>query len=156
MSLKTRKREAVSNMDVENFPSDFWRGIASRDFISNGVVLANAFQFDDAIREDGYKELSINWNDCDDSLKIALEQRKPNGKLQFSVGVAKLDLGMVELFLSTFIKQGVFSYERRKVEGNPYHGNLLIHGELDKQSRSLVSSGLALVAGTNITYQQEE
>lgn len=142
-------------MDVKTFPADFWRGISNKEFISNGFVLPSAFQFDDIVREDGYKELSINWNDCDAALETALNQKKDNGKLQFSAGVANLELEKVKLFLSAFIDQGLFSYERKEVDGNPYHGNLLILGTLDKQRRSLVSNGLALVAGANITYQPE-
>lgn len=142
-------------MDITKYPSDFWRGISSKEFISNGVVLPSAFQFDDTVREDGYKELSINWNDCDESLEIAMNQRKPTGKLQFSVGVAKLQLSSVKQLLHTHITQGTFNYERRQVEGNPYHGNLLVAGSAPKNVRSLISSGLALVADTNVIYQEE-
>lgn len=142
-------------MDVIKYPADFWRGISNKDFISNGVVLPSAFQFDDAIRDDGYKELSINWNDCVESLEIALNQRKQNEKLQFPGGVARLELSKVEMFLHTHIAQRIFTYERRIVEGNPYHGNLLVSGTSPKAVRSLISNGLALVADTNITYQPE-
>lgn len=140
-------------METRDFPTNFYRGIANKDFISNGFVQQAAFQFDDEIREDGYKELSINWNDCDDALNKALEQRKTNGKLQFSAGVANLDLQKVEMMLFDYIRQEIFSYERREVEGNPYHGNLLLKGSVDKRCRSLISSGLALVAGLNIIPQ---
>ena len=141
-------------MDKEQYPSSFLRGIANKDFICNGHVLHSAFQFDDVIRDDGKRELSINWYDCEAAMTIALNQRKQDGRKQFSAGVAKLDLSKVKLFLSTFISKGTFSYERREVDGNPYHGNLLIAGDLGKQERSLISNGLALVAGTNITYQE--
>ena len=33
-------------------------------FKTNGQVLPDAFQFDKDVREDGYREMSINWNDC--------------------------------------------------------------------------------------------
>ena len=143
-------------MDTTQYPGDFWRGIPNKDFISNGQVLPDAFQFDKEVREDGYRELSINWNDCQEALTIALNQRKENGKLQFRGGIANLKLSLVELILADYIKQEQFGYERREVEGNPYHGNLLISHTLDKKIRSLISSGLALAAGTNITYQPED
>ena len=66
-------------METTQYPADFWRGIPNKDFISNGLVLANAFQFDDVSRPDGKKELSINWNDCEEALTTALNQRKSNG-----------------------------------------------------------------------------
>lgn len=136
------------------YPIDFWRGISSKDFISCGWVLPEAFQFDKDVRDDGFKELSINWNDCENALQVALKRTKPNGKLQF-VGATKLELSKVKSVLASFIEEGLFSYERREIDGNPYHGNLLLSGDIDKKRRSLVSSGLALVAGTNITYQPE-
>lgn len=143
-------------MDTTQYPENFWRGIPNKEFISNGFVLASAFQFDDTSRLDGMKELSINWNDCEQALITALNQRKPNGKLQFPAGVVNLELAKVEFFLSSFVSQGLFAYERSELPENPYHGNLLITESLDKQRRSLISSGLALVAGTNITYQPPE
>ena len=139
-------------MDVTNYPTEFWRGISSKDFVLNGHVLPEAFQFDKEAREDGYRELSINWNDCEEALTIALNQER-NGKLQFRVGIANLNLSKVELNLSDYINKGIFSYERREVDGNPYHGNLLILSSVDKKMRSLVANGLALAAGTNIVYQ---
>lgn len=142
-------------MDTTHYLDDFWRGISNKDFIANGQVLPDAFQFDKDVREDGYREMSINWNDCEKALTIALNQKKENGKLQFKGGIANLKLSLVELILSDYIRQGQFSYERREVEGNPYHGNLLVSHTLDKKIRSLISNGLALAAGTNITYQLE-
>lgn len=142
-------------MDTSCYPEDFWRGISSKDFISNGQVLPGAFQFDNDVREDGYRELSINWNDCDEALTLALNQKKENGKIQFRGGVANLKLSHVELIFSDFIKEKKLSYERHEMEGNPYHGNLLVLDSLDKKIRSLISNGLALAAGTNITYQPD-
>ena len=143
-------------MESTQYPKDFWRGIPNKDFISNGVVLPSAFQFDDEIRSDGYKELSVNWNDNDESLEIALSQKKDNGKIQFPGGVAQLDLTNVELVLSLHIANKSFSYERQPIDGNPYHGNLLVLGSVNKQIRSLISSGLALVASNHIILQNNE
>lgn len=134
------------------YPISFYRGLANKDFISNGQVLASAFQFDDKIREDGYKELSINWDDDDNSLNILLTQRKDNGKIQFVAGAAKLDLQRVNLILNEHINNGNFKYERRQLPQNKYHGNLLLCGTVNKQIRSLISHGLALAAGTNIIF----
>lgn len=140
-------------MEDQGFPEEFWRGLANVDFISQGYVLAAAFQFDDDVREDNYRELSINWNDDDGSLEKILTQTKANGKLQFSGGAAKLSLSMAKMVLKSFIDNRQFDYERRPVEGNDYHGNLLVSADLPKQLRSQISNGLALVAGTNIIPQ---
>jgi len=87
----------------DNFPDEFWRGIANKEFISQGHVLASAFQFDEEIRVDNYKELSINWNDNAKALEKLLVQCKENGKLQFSGGAAKLSLPTVKQVLKSFI-----------------------------------------------------
>lgn len=137
----------------DNFPDEFWRGIANKEFISQGHVLASAFQFDEEIRVDNYKELSINWNDNAKALEKLLVQRKENGKLQFSGGAAKLSLPTVKQVLKSFIDENQFNYERRPVEENEFHGNLLISADLNKQLRTQVSNGLALVAGTNIVTE---
>ena len=141
-------------MEKQGFPDEFWRGIANKDFISQGYVLASAFQFDDEVRADNYKELSINWNDDDGSLEKVLTQTKANGKLQFNGGAAKLSLSMAKMVLKPFIDNKQFDYERRPVEGNDYHGNLLVSADLSKQLRLQISNGLALVAGTNVIPQE--
>ena len=142
-------------MSEKEYPSHFWRGIANKDFISDLRLNAAAFQFDEEIRADGFKELSINWNDSDDALKTVLCQKKENGKLQFSVGAAKLELSKTKLFLSSYIERKEFNYERRPIEGNEFHGNLLVKGSIDKKIRTLVSNTLALIADTNIVYQTD-
>lgn len=89
-------------MIEKEYPSHYWRGIANKDFICDFRLNAAAFQFDDTIREDGFKELSINWNDSDEALITVLSQKKANGKLQFSVGAAKLELSKTKQFLSAY------------------------------------------------------
>ena len=133
----------------QNFPEAFLRGLSNKDFVCEGHVLQSAFQFDNTGRADNMHEASINWLDDDGAIEVALSQKKDNGKLQFQAGVAKLNLNTVKLFLAT-IQNSTFSYERAEIDGNPYHGNLLIDGNTPKQIKSLISNGLALAAGTNI------
>ena len=137
------------------YPNDFWRGISSKDFITeNGHLMATAFAFDKDIREDGYRELSINWEDDDNALTSLLNQRKPeNKKLQFKAGACKISLIDMKVSLRTYLNKDEFSYERREIEGNSYHGNLLIKGSLSKQERSIISTGLALLGDANIVSQ---
>ncbi len=141
-------------MEKQGFPDEFWRGIANKDFISQGYVLASAFQFDEEVRADNYRELSINWNDDERSLDKVLTQTKANGKIQFCGGAAKLSLSMAKMVLKSFIDNKQFDYERSPIDENDYHGNLLVSADLSKQLRTQISNGLALVAGTNITPQE--
>lgn len=145
-------------MDEKPFPDSFWRGISSKEFVYDGYVLASAFQFDKDVREDDFVELSINWNDSDEALERVLSQRKANGKIQFSVGAVKLSLPEVKTRLSMFMDRKQFSYERRPIEGNEFHGNLLMSSEIssNKSRAALITNALALVAGTNIVEQTNE
>lgn len=141
-------------MTAADYPEDFWRGISNKDFINQGIVLASAFQFDKIIREDNFQELSINWNDNADSLEKILCQKNASGNIQFKGGAAKLSLQMTTMLLKIFIDNNQFDYERRPVEGNEFHGNLLISADLGKALRTQISNGLALIAGTNIVPQK--
>ena len=142
-------------MTKENFPQEFLRGLSSKDFIKNGIVVAAAFQFDSAQRSDNMNEASINWLDDDGAIETALTQRKDNGKIQFSAGVARLDLTRLKGVFQC-IPSGIFEYERAPLPKNPYHGNLLISSDADKQTKQLITNGLALVAGNNIIQPKEQ
>ena len=140
-------------MPIEKYPPDFYHGIPSKDFVyidSNlnnaKTVTADAFQFEEKVRDDGYRELSINWNDDDDSLKLLFEQKKENGKFHFPAGVVKLELILVKQLLKVYIESKEFDYERREIEGNPYHGNLLLKKSTPKQARKKIMNGLSLIA----------
>ena len=139
-------------MAEELYPKEFLRGIANKGFIENGHVLYTAFQFDDTGREDGNREASINWLDDDGAIALALNQRKENGKIQFSGGVARINLDYAKMILHNFSQVG-FSYERAPLENNKFHGNLLLANSLSKQTRQMLMTGLALAAGTNIIPQ---
>ncbi|MDL2273292.1 hypothetical protein LJC34_01895 [Oscillospiraceae bacterium OttesenSCG-928-G22] len=142
-------------MNTKEYPKCFFRGISNKDFIQEGQVVASAFQFDDSNeRNDEYKELSINWEDDDASLEVLLMQKKENGKIQFAAGAAKVELQRVKMILSQYIEQNTFSYERKELDNNPYHGNLLLSKSVNKQIRSLVSSGLALAVSSSLIPQK--
>ena len=142
-------------MESKKLPDEFVRGIANNQFIENGVVTYQAFQFDDnPERTDSMKEASINWVDQDEAVQLALNQKKANGELQFRAGVAKLKMGEVKMILKS-IPPEVYGFERAALEDNPYHGNILISNSATKPIRMMVQSGLALAAGTNIVSLEE-
>lgn len=136
----------------EKFPDYFIRGISSKDFIADGQVLHTAFHFETFERDDNKQEASINWLDDDGAIDVALSQRKENGKIQFQAGVAKVNVELVKLIL-TNLQNNPLSYERAPIEGNTYHGNLLIDIDIPKHTKNMVLYGLALAAGTNIIPQ---
>ena len=66
-----------------------------------------------------------------------------------------MDLAMIKRVFHSYIEEGTFSYERRIIDGNPYHGNLLVSNTLKKQQRSTISGMLGLLAESNPIYQRE-
>lgn len=136
-------------MNNITFPKEFIRGISNKDFIFDGQILPSAFHFEDQGREDKMLEASINWLDDNEAIIVALRQKKDNGKFQFPAGLAKLNLEKVKFFLKGYVENG-FSYERAPIEGNQYHGNLLLDSSIDKKIRHIIMNGLALAAETDI------
>lgn len=145
----------------EKFPEELYRGVSSpNDITKEGYAMAAVFKFDEydgALRNnDGFCELSINWNDSEDALRVLLEQHKSlKEDVQFKGGYCIIPRNVIDLMLKQYIDDGRFRYERRPVEGNveadvqanPYHGNLLMLNELDKNTKKNIQHSLATVAG---------
>ena len=133
---------------MNNYPNNLLRGISSLEFISkNNIVLAGAFQFSKNVRDDLFRELSIIWMDNEaKAFEIAFNQRKSDNKIQFCGGVAILELDQIKHLLKKFIDSKQFCYERRPLDNNEYHGNLLLSNQIEKQEEKLICNGLALIS----------
>lgn len=142
-----------------NTPEEFYRGISGKDWVTaEGYPTEAAFSFDSyekTGREDGFRELSINWNDTEDSLNILLSQHKPHTDLpQFKMGYCKIQKKMMITLMDTFIRDGLFDYERRPIKGcveediqaNPYHGNLLMKRTVSNVVKKNIQCTLATLA----------
>lgn len=150
------------------FPNEFYRGVSTKDQItSQGYAMAAAFQFpqyDGAFRgDDGYCEVSINWNDSDNALNVLLNQRKEGtDEVQFKIGYLKLSRMILHNVMKCYMDDSIFAYERRPVQptesngfyDNPYHGNLLLKNNVDKNIRKNIQHTLATIAG-RITSREE-
>lgn len=139
-------------MEEEKYPSDFFRGIPTKDYVyvspdigNMKAVKSDAFQFD-VLRDDGYREMSINWNDDSNSIKLLFDQKRDNGKYHFQAGAVKIDLASVKQLFKQFIDSKEFAYERKKLDDNPYHGNLLAKDTAPKETRKKLMYGLSLIA----------
>lgn len=149
---------------TEKYPENLYRGVSSLgDITKEGYVMAGAFKFDaydgNLRDDDGFCELSINWNDDDDSLHLLLGQHKPfKEEKQFKAGYCKIERALIDLMLKQYIDAGRFKYERRPIEANPeqdiqanpYHGNLLMLNDLDKNTKKNIQHSLATLAGSII------
>lgn len=90
------------------------------------LAVFNAFSQTTPPREDGYCELSINWIDDYGAIELLFTQKSDNGDYQYKGGVCIVNLASYILLIKNF---GHLSYERKKLPGNEYHGNLLMDKE---------------------------
>ena len=100
--------------------------------------------FSDLIRTDGWKELSVNWDDDENSKNVLLDQKKENGEIQFKAGYAIIPRSELDHLISQPTVNGLLSYERSPLENNSYHGNVLLKGNLPKPTIKKIQAGLAL------------
>lgn len=129
-----------------NFPDTCIRGIPNETFLTeDGAVGSHLFQFTTQPgRQDGWLELSINWEDDEAVSDFTLQQIRQDGTLQFRAGIAFLLVEEIERLNQRPMVRGLLGYERQELPDNPYHGNLLLRADTVKHTRKLVEAGLAL------------
>lgn len=128
------------------FPNNFIKGITdSQCIIEDGSIASHLFNFkDNADRDDGNLEQSINWEDDNDAISFTLNQKKDDGSIQFKAGVAIVPLEEIEQLNQKHTVNIVVSYERDILDNNPYHGNLLIPQSVPKPTRRKFAAWIAL------------
>lgn len=152
----------------ENTPEEFYRGISGKDWVTEqGYPTEAAFSFDPydrSNRTDDYRELSINWSDSEEALQTLLSQRKPHTDVpQFKFGYCKIQKKMMLALMDTFIKDGLFYYERDPIEenekediqANPFHGNLLMKKTVSNAVKKNIQCTLATLATGTFVPRQE-
>lgn len=135
------------------FPENFLRGFNMKDcFTSEHNIATAAFQFSDFTnnRSDNYHEASINWEDDKKAVTLLLEQKKEGTEEKmFKYGYARLPLNHVKMILKSLIDKNYLAFERRPLENNPYHGNILIIGDIKKQEKTMIQNCLAAIANND-------
>ncbi len=149
----------------ESFPEELIRGIScsNSQFITpEGYPTQAAFQFDEfdpALRNDEFCELSINWVDDEGAVDVLLKQiNKKKNSPQFQGGYCRLSRIVLQAAMRDYIKNNHLSYERKPIAANPengelgndYHGNILMNRFLSKQARTNIQVSLAGIAGSVI------
>lgn len=115
-------------------------------------VAPAAFQFGNHTdeRDDNYHEASVNWEDDEGALKTLLEQKKDGTEdVMFKFGYARLPLNLVRMTLKSLIDRDYLAFERKPLEQNPYHGNILIPGDLKKPEKTMIQNNLAAIANND-------
>jgi hypothetical protein len=133
---------------MPEYPSRFIKGIPHSKMITgDGIADQELFSFHDKdLREDGWIEQSINWQDDEKAVDFTLNQVKATGEIHFKGGVALVLTDEVERLKRKPIYVGKVDYERNKKDDNPYHGNLLVIKTLSKPTRRALAGYLALFA----------
>ena len=147
------RKHLVFNMQ---YPDECIKGISNTNcFLMLGgsyVGSTNLFSFpQNRCRHDGWIEESINWNDDEYVVNRTLNQTKQNGELQFKIGIAIVPRAELDRVKKRYT--GLLNYERDPIqedfdsgtEANPYHGNVLLKGDitpsLKGQIRALLADG---------------
>jgi hypothetical protein len=95
-------------------------------------------------RDDGCQETSINWEDNDQVLHFTLNYRvNPAALYSFPNGAVRVPKEKIDA-VNTYeqVRDSIF-YERRAVEGNDYHGNIVFNSGLSKTQISFICTLLA-------------
>lgn len=142
------------------YPDTLLRGLITQNSVTpERYVTAEAFQFQDFRnnRSDIYSELSINWEDSDAAVDVLLNQKKEGSEEpQFKIGFARMSLSRIKDLFKPHINDKSFSFERKPVDGNPYHGNLLANANLSKQIIKNIQHSLATIATADVYLRSDD
>jgi len=131
------------------YPDRCIRGIPRSDCLLEGGPHPHAslrlYDFHQLSQEPPqWREESINWTVDEDAIGFTLRQTNVDGSLQFKVGIAILF--HFELNKLKKRHEGLFDFKRKPVEGNKYHGNLLLKDGLRTERKNMIRSALAIMS----------
>ncbi len=128
-----------------SYPDNFLRGVSDKNSLTpDGVgVSAGAFHFDLSKISNGWLEQSICWEDNDSVVDLMLRQKKEDGVIQFKIGVVRVPRSCVQYINKLPQTRELLSYERKELDDNPYHGNLLLKKDAHNFTRRLVAAMIA-------------
>lgn len=137
-------RDAPAADEVtDDLPSACLRGIRVPKWVEGNAVLFEAFIPDSntsASREDKGEETSVNWEDDGDVL--ARTQREQNAQH----GVARVLKENIEYVRTRRQTLDMLFGERREIEGNRHHGNIVFKAGLTKALKKAAANALAIDA----------
>lgn len=134
---------------MPDFPENCIRGIREKKYINpDGVTVFAAlftpYEKTAGNREDGCMETSINWEDNEEVMSFTLNYRV-NGdtNLAFPNGAVRIPIEKMDA-INTFdaTRDSIF-YERARISGNEYHGNIVFRKHLSKNQITFIANMLA-------------
>ena len=130
------------------YSDEFIRGIPNDTYMCGEYPNAQLFKEfrGNSLRNDNYEEISINWYDDEGALQLLLEQKKSgdSNDYQFKSGAAIVPCKSLDKIRRKPQIKGLLDYERREINGNKYHGNILLKEGTPKPLRDMIASALAL------------
>lgn len=149
--------QSVPTSENVSYPENCVRGIPNASYLNpDGSVGSHLFHFVQTTgRSDGWSEQSINWEDHDSVIEFTLQQTKEDGNLQFKGGAAIVPREEIERLNNQPTIKGLVSYERSPIQGNPFHGNILLRVNTSKPTMKLIAAGLALAVSKIIPQYRE-
>lgn len=124
-----------------NYPENFLRGISDKALIApNGDISSAVFYFDPQHITDDWMVQSICWEDNNSVISLMMCQKNKEGNIQFKAGVVRVPRGSISYINKLPMFRGLLSYERKRLEDNPYHGNLLLKKDTLKGKRKIVAA----------------
>ncbi len=129
---------------MKPFPDYCLRGISDPASIDEeGAPTASLFQFNNSHRIDGLIDESINWMDDQGAVDTLFQQKKEDSTIQFKYGAAVLPRKEIDRISKGQWFRDRLLYERALVEGNNYHGNILLKKETPKPRKRMLCALLA-------------
>lgn len=140
-----------------SYPKNSIKGIPNDSFlVEDGSVGSHLFHFkEEHTRDDGWIEQSINWEDNEFVVDFTLHQKKEDGNLQFSAGAAIIPRYEIDRLNNRPTIKGLLSYERRPLDNNPYHGNILLRASVPKPTMKKIAASLALAVSKIFSQRQD-
>jgi hypothetical protein len=124
------------------YPANFLRGISDSNYLTpDNTVSGAAFHFDKKHCVGDWIENSINWEDDAGAVVTLFSQKNKKGLPQFRAGAILGPISCLDEIKA--LTNGILSYERKQLENNPYHGNLLLKKNTHKYDMENVSGMIA-------------
>lgn len=125
-------------MNNSEFPDYALRGLTTKDCIDPefGYVTYLGFTFEgNHYNENNYDEISVNWYDSEEALNEMKDRKKKDLDFpQFSNGIARIPTSSIKKISNKYRNE--LSYERKPVDGNIFHGNILLHKDIASKIRN--------------------
>ena len=126
------------------FPENCLRGLRDKNCIIPGEGRVNTGAYippkkSAEGRDDGKSELSINWEDDEGALALIFGRRS-----QSEFGVARLARDSMEFVRQRADVAEMLAYERRRMDDNDYHGNILLNAVMPSPLEKEIAAALAL------------